>query len=112
MQCYTKNELTSDLTDYIYKNLKDKENIIIAGDIHIDLLGMTNELYDYLISLTSAGFYSIIDKYRRIDNESRSYIDHAFVKTKKELVYRVGVFHLNITNHNLCAIKFEITNYM
>lgn len=40
--------------NYIDKNWKDKENIIIVEDINIDSLEMTNESNYYLISLTTA----------------------------------------------------------
>lgn len=60
---------------------KDKELKLFVGDINIDILSQTNRYTnDYLNCLYKYGYLSYINDYTRVTDDSKSCIDHVFVK--------------------------------
>lgn len=56
---------------------------------------------DYLNTLSEFGFIPLVYSYTRIKNKSKLYIDHIFVKDKKNLFIYAYVFHNDIPDHFL-----------
>lgn len=87
---------------------------ILLGDINIDISSIFDEnenkivpshVTDYLNLLASNGFLSAINTYSRVSLNSKSCIDHIFVKSKFSVDRMVGVvFASSITDHYSTAL--------
>lgn len=73
----------------------------IVGDINIDILSDSEDVsHEYLNILAEAGYESLINDYTRVDKESKSCIDHMFVKSKRNVnSYTPIILQNNITDH-------------
>lgn len=93
------------LRDYLntYKNCPTNSNHhIIIGDINIDILEPGKDHIDeYINILTEYGFISLINDYTRVYKNSKSCVDHIFVKSRE------------ITNGNVIPLilKSKITDH-
>lgn len=89
----------------IYLNSIEYQNLeIYVGDINIDILKKeTNETNKYLNIMNFKGFKSYINKPTRVQNESKTAIDHIFIRTHKNLIKNVElepiIFHTDMTDH-------------
>lgn len=90
----------ANLLNYL-TNLKLKGTHILAGDMNINILSEINDfVQDYLNILHTHGFVSYINKHTRIQNESKSCIDHFFVKCEMQSIkINSLIFEQNITDH-------------
>ncbi|CAH1109063.1 unnamed protein product [Psylliodes chrysocephalus] len=74
------------VTDFInslgqyLQNTHLEETEIIVGDINIDILTSSEESNDYLNILYEFGFISTINKFIRIEKNSKTCLDHLFIK--------------------------------
>lgn len=91
------------------KSSKDVTDIIFCGDININLIGDCNEKnknkirHDYLKALTELGLEQVLDDVTRL--ESKSCIDHIFMKTNQIKDQKVEV----IPRADHCALKLKCT---
>lgn len=99
----------ADLHKYLASLTKDIDYSVFIGDINIDILG--NEIYeqDYLNILYQDGFISQVNKYTRVDGNSRSCIDHIFVKKKRQVGTSLTpvIFRNLITDHYPIALIMD-----
>lgn len=78
-------EFTSDLHQYL-KTLKNKSDYkVILGDLNIDIMKDNEISSEYLNTMCEYQYKSVINRYTRIVDDSKSCIDHIFLKTKKTL---------------------------
>ncbi|KAJ8969378.1 hypothetical protein NQ317_000723 [Molorchus minor] len=80
---------STNINDYIdaleiylqHQNLNYDHNIFV-GDINIDILGKSLESENYLNTLAEFGFHPVINDYTRIQGDSKSCLDHIFIRSK------------------------------
>lgn len=103
LHAHTVNNFISELS--IYLNTLKGKNIIILGDINIDILQpvINNSALDYLDLLSSFGFDSLVRTITRPSSETC--IDHVFSRTLPCLIVESSVFDYNITDHSLILIN-------
>ena len=89
------NNFLYSLDKYLY-NLKDRQCVIVAGDINIDILDA--ESNEYLCLYAEHGLEPVITKPTRIN----ACLDHIFVRTRNPAV---GVVHdCDITDHKIAML--------
>ena len=97
------NELENNL-----KNLNHK-NIVIIGDMNIDLLSTSNDhILNYLNILSASGFISHVNEPTRISGDSKTCLDHIFIRFSNHNTKVDTAKYLNdITDHFpiLCKIS-------
>lgn len=92
-------------------NLLKHPNILLIGDLNINILESDNNTIEYLNILSQFGFQNFINKPTRSCLSSSTCIDHIFVKTKS-LKVKSGIFITDLSDHYpiLCQLeKSEIT---
>lgn len=80
-----------------------------VGDLNINILGHSDECLEYLNTLYEYGFVSLINKVTRVENNSRTCIDHIFLKDKtltRENLTPI-VLHSSITDHFPIMISYQ-----
>lgn len=95
----------------IIKKENNDHNIVI-GDININILEDNDPVaQDYLDTMAEFGFVSTINKYTRIQGESKSCIDHLFVDKINDNYEEISsvIFKSSITDHFsiLLALKLR-----
>ena len=95
-----------ELKQIIKKN--ECENIIILGDINIDILKGPNEkiAFDYLYLLNKFGYHSEINSTTRKNDSTATCIDHIFTKLSNISIENIEILDLGITDH--MTISFQI----
>ncbi|KAJ8947437.1 hypothetical protein NQ317_014516 [Molorchus minor] len=92
------------------QNLKYDYSLFV-GDINIDISKSTLHSDDYLNIMSEFGFKSIINDYTRIQENSKSCLDHIFIHSKYDIedVILPLIMHTNITDHFpvLCQLVLE-----
>ncbi|KAJ8947323.1 hypothetical protein NQ317_014109, partial [Molorchus minor] len=92
------------------QNLKYDYSLFV-GDINIDISKSTLHSDDYLNIMSEFGFKSIINDYTRIQENSKSCLDHIFIQSKYDIedVILPLIMHTNITDHFpvLCQLVLE-----
>lgn len=85
------------------------ENEIIVGDTNINILKTTDvHVAEYLNNLYSHGFNSYINEYTREENDSKTCIDHIFVKTKiNKTLLNSLILETTITDHYSIALNIN-----
>ena len=83
----------------IISSLNSTENVIVGGDINIDLFCETNAINLFMNVLYSGGFLPLITLPTRVTTTSSTLIDHLWIRTNEEVVS--GVFESAITDHKL-----------
>ena len=95
----------------ILTKLDDRKNVILAGDMNIDLIKHTNEnVISYMSTMMSYRYLPYVTLPTRITQFSTTCIDHIFVKKSyKEKVISTlcGMFHCDISDHLPCFISFQ-----
>lgn len=88
----------------VLTNLKHFENIIITGDINIDITQNTNDQrsWDYLNLLAE---YNIHPGHN-IPTRNRTCLDHVMVKSEK--VARCYIIQSSVTDHNSVAVSINL----
>lgn len=99
----------SDLNNYL--SLCKERNEIFLGDINIDILSTTQESLDYLNVMSEFGFISFINTYTREVGNSKSCLDHIFLKTLQNMDSITGiVLKTTITDHYATILAICDTN--
>lgn len=82
-------------------------NIILIGDINIDILNNEFNTMEYLTILSNFGFFSYVNDPTRLGLNSSTCIDHIFVKTSSLRVVS-GIFQSDLTDHFpiVCNLHF------
>lgn len=78
---------------------------ILMGDINLDLGSESQSTNNYLTMLSSFGFTQLVDKPTRITTQSRSCLDHIFVRHRNMALFRSVIFDINLTDHCLLGLK-------
>lgn len=93
------------------KFLKSKRfpNIIIVGDINIDILNLPSSSDKYMSMLAQHGFECMIDQPTRISSTSKTCIDHIFCKTTtfSPISINSAVHSFNITDHSATSLTMK-----
>lgn len=102
----------SSLNSYLESGVLNKvDYYIIIGDINIDISESNNTdstLKDeYLNILGCNGFLSAINEPTRVTEESKSCIDHCFVKTRNYSNCIGVIIPTNITDHSMISLFIE-----
>lgn len=93
------------LNKLLEKNKKTQQ-LIIAGDMNINLLNGQPITTEYLSLLTHYGFNSTINSPTRITSNSESCIDHIFVKTKKKT--SSSIIRSTVTDHFTTTLSIHL----
>ena len=88
----------------ILREAKQK-NVILIGDININILNFPNECDNYMMMLSSFGMECLLNCVTR--NISGTCIDHCFAKYDNNLNFLVKAIDMNVSDHSL--INCEIT---
>ena len=95
----------------ILTKLDDRKNVILAGDMNIDLVKHTNEnVISYMSTMMSYRYLPYVTLPTRITQFSTTCIDHIFVKKSyKEKVISTlcGMFYCDISDHLPCFISLQ-----
>ena len=90
----------------ILTKLDDRKNVILAGDMNIDLIKHTNEnVMSYMSTMMSYRCLPYVTLPTRITQFSTTCIDHIFVKKshkEKVLSTLCGMFYCDISDHLPC----------
>ena len=100
-----------DLYNHLQQHSKNFDYGLIIGDINIDIMKNTEHASQYLDILSEFGYSSTINEYTRVQQNSKSCIDHIFLKTNHdtELVLPL-VIQTDITDHYITALQIIIEN--
>lgn len=98
----------SELQTYL-KNTANSDTEILIGDFNINILQNSEDSEYYLNVLYEAGFRSLINKYTRIENNTKSCIDHIFYKSKciRDADVSPYIFNTKISDHYPTILKIE-----
>ena len=98
----------------ILTKLDDRKNVILAGDMNIDLIKYTNEnVMSYMSTMMSYRYLPYVTLPTRITQFSTTCIDHIFVKKshkEKVLSTLCGMFYCDISDHLPCFISLQYAN--
>lgn len=79
---------------------------ILIGDINIDILNKSEHAHKYLDILSEFGFLSTINNYTRVQQNTRSCIDHIFLNTKHNYELALPlIIKTNITDHYITTLQ-------
>lgn len=110
------NLFLDDLNELLFKN--STQNSILLGDINIDILINNKIKTDYISLLSSYGFSSIINQPTRHGINSKTCLDHVFIRTSKSYLnsIRYSVEHFGISDHDFITVVVSKiitpTNYL
>lgn len=84
----------------------------IVGDMNIDILSNTDYAIDYLNILYEHGYKSLINEHTRIQNESKSCLDHIFIKSNHDIDECVLpiVIQSDITDHYIVVSQLVLSH--
>lgn len=93
----------------IYLNLIKNKNLIVCGDININLLNQLNCVDNYLTTMANHGLECKINEPTRIKNNSKSLIDHVFIRFNVNLKIETNAWVIDsqITDHHMTALSIE-----
>ena len=100
---------TMELLNYLEK-LEKCDVHIIAGDININILSLSENSQEYLNVLNSQEYISYINKPTRIQGDAHTCIDHFFIKSNiEESNFTSIIYEADITDHYpiMLFIKLE-----
>lgn len=91
-------EFVQNLNTYL-SNIRAEE-LLVIGDININILNPNTIAEEYIASLGDHGLLSAINSHTRAQNETRTCIDHAFIRSAaSNLVIKAGIVESNMTDH-------------
>lgn len=98
----------SDELDKCLKLIKNK-NMIICGDMNINLLNSTNCVNNYLMIMANHGLSCKINEATRIKNNSQSLIDHIFIRSNVNMQTDVKTWIIDsqIVDHFMTAVAIK-----
>lgn len=97
------NGFLEDLSELL-RTIKSK-NIILLGDLNINILNLPSLSDDYIFLLSSFGLDCLINCVTR--KSSGTCLDHFFAKYESGLFFTVDAFDLNISDHHLISGKID-----
>lgn len=100
---YTPQEFVTEFHNLL-KKIKNP-NLIICGDVNIDLISKSNVKEDYLIKLASHGLAPLITEPTRVTLNSSTCIDHIFIRSSKSgMQWETSLIDLDITDHKMTLL--------
>ena len=110
---YRSHDFTIDYFNSELKNvlsLLKLPNIILMGDINVNILNSDSNIMEYLNILSQFGFFSHLNQPTRSVLSSSTCIDHVFVKTNKFAI-QTAIFLTDLSDHfpTICKINFPVT---
>lgn len=109
LSVYRNHDYTIDFFNKEIKNVLNSlnhPNILLMGDININILESDNNTIEYLNILSQFGFHNFINKPTRSCLSSSTCIDHIFVKSNS-LKIKSGIFVTDISDHYPTLCQFE-----
>ena len=97
----------------ILTKLDDRKNVILAGDMNIDLKYTNENVMSYMSTMMSYRYLPYVTLPTRITQFSTTCIDHIFVKKshkEKVLSTLFGMFYCDISDHLPCFISLQHAN--
>lgn len=91
-------------------NLIQNSNVIIIGDINIDLMTKCNNSKYLLNTLKQSGFRQLISEPTRITNNSKTCIDHAYSNVIKSNVKSISCYDMHVSDHLCINVIVDIQN--
>lgn len=102
------NTLVHNLHSFFEKFINQNSNFhFFVGDINIDIKSNKECAQNYLNILSELGFKSLINKPTRIKNESKSCIDHIFLKSCESVNIKSFIINTDLTDHFPVAALVE-----
>lgn len=89
-------------------NHYSKDLHFFVGDINIDIASEEDFSQEYLNILGELGFQSLINSSTRIQGNSKSTIDHIFIKNKNNFASKSYIIKTDITDHFQIAAQVDI----
>lgn len=92
-----------------FLNKIDSPNLVISGDLNIDLLKNTSQTDNYLTKMASHGLASLIDQPTRITSETSTCIDHIFFRrnARTRIEYTTLVVHSEVSDHLMTVLYLK-----
>lgn len=103
-------EFNNHLKNYLETHTRNKHQHILVGDININILSDTEHSQTYLNILGEQDFHSCVNVYTRVQGESKSCIDHLFVKNINKQPPLSVVLESHVTDHYTILFQFEMDN--
>lgn len=85
-------------------------NVVIVGDMNLNILSLDNDTKEYLLMLSARGFKSILNCPTRVKGQSKTCIDHIFLRSREssQFCYSANAVNLNIADHFLTYFKLSL----
>ena len=103
-------EFNNHLKNYLEIHTKNNHQHILVGDININILSDIEHSQTYLNILGEQDFHSCVNVYTRVQGESKSCIDHVFVKNLNKQPPLSVVLESHVTDHYTLIFQFELVN--
>lgn len=95
-----------DFTDELYSRLISLANYtVLIGDINIDVMDDSLNTQNYLTMLSGLGFSQIVKCPTRITTQTKSCLDHIFIRHKDLTRFHSTIFDIPLTDHCLLGLK-------
>lgn len=97
------NEFLAEI-DTTINSIKKKRELIIIGDMNIDILKLNNVTIKYIDMILSYGLQCVIKEVTRedINKNTRTCIDHMFIRNNKQPTHlQAAVIKTTISDHNI-----------
>ncbi|KAJ8982012.1 hypothetical protein NQ317_004099 [Molorchus minor] len=99
------------LFNYLKSCKKEHDISIIIGDINIDILEDIEYSQEYLNIMSEENYISMINTYTRVQKNSKSCLDHIFLKTKlPQNSFLSLVLETNVTDHYSTILQYTCNN--
>ena len=98
-------QLSQDI-DNLRMKQKNKE-IIIIGDMNIDLKKIRYKNQKYLYEIESKGFKQIVEDPTRITQNTATLIDHVFIDNQLNFTYKIENIKVDYGDHNIQILTIE-----
>lgn len=100
------------LENYLNLNNTRSDFNFVVGDINMDILSNTDYAVDYLNVLYEHGYKSLINEHTRVQNNSKSCLDHIFIKSNCNIDESVlpMVIQSDITDHYIVISQLILNN--
>lgn len=108
LHCVDKNVFIEDLENYL-QTLHRSDIQILVGDININIRETNQIVGDYLNVLSQLGFKSYINESTRIEGQTKTCIDHIFMKNNfvHDNEVKAMIIESKITDHYPIIINFN-----
>lgn len=108
-------KFVDNLENFLRNNNNDYDCHIIIGDTNYDILSQKNNSLEYLNILSQNGYISYINEHTRVVGESKSCLDHVFMRIKysQENIGSICpfVFKCQLTDHYPIMIHIPLKKY-